>query len=156
MKRAKNKTAFSLMEMMIVIAIIAVLSGMLLGVATYIDTQSKQRSLKSTFAVLHGALQEYYNHWQAFPDPNKPNTPPFPSRSAALYAQLNATPATREILSQLSNKSLRTVAPDTLEFVDPWGTVLDYLYIPGDTFPTLVSAGPDKNPLTPGDNISNK
>jgi len=31
-----------------------------------------------------------------------------------------------------------------LEIYDPWGMVLDYRYVPGDNFPELVSAGPDK------------
>jgi hypothetical protein len=42
------------------------------------------------------------------------------------------------------------------EVTDPWGTVLEYLYMPGETFPKLISAGPDKDLTTVGDNITNR
>jgi prepilin-type N-terminal cleavage/methylation domain-containing protein len=33
---------------------------------------------------------------------------------------------------------------DWVRFVDAWGTSLDYKYGPGDSFPVITSAGPDK------------
>jgi hypothetical protein len=41
------------------------------------------------------------------------------------------------------------------EIYDPWGTALDYRYTPGENFPLMVSAGPDKKFGT-ADDINNK
>lgn len=41
------------------------------------------------------------------------------------------------------------------EIYDPWGTVIDYRYTISDTFPELVSAGPDRI-FGNADDISNK
>ena len=92
----------SLVEMLVVVALIALLASIMLGVAELIDSRSKDRALKATFVLLDGALGEYYDYWDRFPDPNKVNTPPFPSRSAALYAQLDSTPGCRDIIEKLS------------------------------------------------------
>ena len=42
-----------------------------------------------------------------------------------------------------------------LEFLDPWGQPLLYNYEPGDTFPDIFSAGPDKTPGTADDITAN-
>jgi prepilin-type N-terminal cleavage/methylation domain-containing protein len=141
MKRRRYNAGFTLVEMLIVVAVIAILAAMVVGLAGRIDTQSKERALKSTFALLDSALQEYYEYWDAFPDPNKPHTPPYSSRSAALYDQLYSTPTSRQILEKISAKLLRDNPP---QIYDPWGKkALDYIYASGDNFPLLKSAGPD-------------
>jgi len=116
---------------------------MVIGIAARIDTQSKTRGLESTFALLDGALQEYYEYWKFFPDPN---LPPYATHSAALYGQLHSTPSSRKILEKISDSSIRSnpAAVDMPQIHDPWGTALDYRYVPGNTFPELVSAGPDR------------
>ena len=38
----------------------------------------------------------------------------------------------------------RLMAETPPEIYDPWGIVLEYIYSPGDAFPKLLSAGPDK------------
>lgn len=143
MKSYKYKHGLTLVEMLVVTAIIAILATIAIGIATRIDNQSKERGLKSTFALLEGALQEYHEYWKTFPDPNQI---PYANHSAALYGQLSSTPSSRKILDKVSD-SLIQINPqgiDMPQIRDPWGTVLDYRYIPGDNFPMLVSAGPDK------------
>ena len=143
MRTHKDKQGLSLIEMVVVIGIIAMLAAMIIGLAARFDNQTKERGLKSTFALLEGALQEYYGYRDTFPDPN---LPPYSTHSAALYGQLNATPDSRQILEEI-NASLIRKNPDNLDMLqihDPWGTVLEYQYFPGDTFPKLISAGPDK------------
>jgi len=153
MKSRKYKAGFTLVEMLIVVAIIAILATMVVGLATRIDNQAKERGLKSTFALLDSALQEYYDYWKdspvPFPDPNKP---PYLTHSAALYGQLYSTPTSRKILEKISSKLIRDTpgAVGMPEICDPWGTVLDYRYVPGDNFPLLVSAGPDRKFHLPG------
>jgi len=150
MKSCKYEAGFTLVEMLIVVAIIALLATMVVGLATRIDNQAKERGLKSTFTLLDGALQEYYDYWNAFPDPNKP--PYLTHHSAALYDQLYSTPTSRKILEEISSKLIRDNPP---QIYDPWGTPLDYRYTLGDNFPMLVSAGPDKKPGS-GDDISSR
>jgi prepilin-type N-terminal cleavage/methylation domain-containing protein len=150
MKRRRYNAGFTLVEMLIVVAVIAILATMVVGLAGRIDTQSKERALKSTFTLLDSALQEYYEYWNAFPDPNM--NPPYPTHSAALYGQLYSTPTSRKILGKINPKLIRDNPP---QIYDLWGMPLDYIYVPSDNFPLLVSAGPDRN-LGTGDDISSR
>jgi prepilin-type N-terminal cleavage/methylation domain-containing protein len=59
MKVFRRQKGFTLIEAMVVIAITVVLIGLVLGVASRIDTQSKERQLRGTFAQLNSALQEF-------------------------------------------------------------------------------------------------
>lgn len=124
------------------VAIVAVLAAITIRLVSHIDNQSNEKKLKSTFAMLDGALGEYYDYWKAFPDPNKA---PYPSHSAALYGQLRTTPGASEYLEGISENLIRNnTGADMPEIYDPWGTLLDYRYVPSYTFPKLVSAGPDR------------
>lgn len=140
--------------MLIAVAIVIVLASMVISVIARIDNQSKERGLNSTFALLEGAIEIYYDYWDSFPDPNETS---YPTRSAALYGQLSKTPDSKKILEQISDALINNVpdAPGIIQINDPWGTVLDYRYIPGDAFPELISAGPDKI-IGTADDITNR
>lgn len=140
----------TLVEILVVVGVIVLLASMVIGIATQIGNQSKERATKSTFALLHGALQEYYDFWDNFPEPNKPSL----TRSAALYDQLNSTPASQKILKEI-DESLISDPNNVPQINDPWGKILDYRYVPGDNFPELISAGPDKI-FDTVDDITNK
>ena len=97
--------------------------------------EALKKMLSPTIAVLREGREEEI-----------PSNELVPSHSAALYGQLNSTPGLQKILEELGDSSIRNY-PDVVDmpqFYDPWGTVLDYRYVPGDNFPELVSAGPDK------------
>jgi prepilin-type N-terminal cleavage/methylation domain-containing protein len=143
MKSYKYKYGLTLVEMLVVTAIVVILATIAIGIATRIDNQSKERGLKSTFTLLEGALQEYYEYWKRFPDPNQS---PYPNHSAALYGQLSSTPSSRKLLDKVSDSLIQNnpTGVDMPQIHDLWGTVLDYRYVPGDNFPMLISAGPDK------------
>ena len=154
MKIYKNKHGLSLIEIMIAVAIVAVLAAITIGVVSHIDSQNNEKKLESTFALLDGALGEYYDYWKVFPDPNKT---PYLTHSAALYGQLRLTPGTNEFLEKINETLVKNNpnAADMPQIYDPWGTLLDYRYVSGNTFPKLVSAGPDKLFGT-NDDIQNK
>jgi len=59
MKIRQNKTGFTLVEILVVMAIIAILAAMVIGVASRIDTQGKERLTKNTIALLTAALGEF-------------------------------------------------------------------------------------------------
>jgi prepilin-type N-terminal cleavage/methylation domain-containing protein len=56
MKSYKHKTGVTLVEILIVVAIIAILVTMVIGIAARIDTQGKERLTKNTIALLTAAL----------------------------------------------------------------------------------------------------
>jgi prepilin-type N-terminal cleavage/methylation domain-containing protein len=143
MKKYEYKQGLTLIEMVIVVGIIALLVTMIISLVSRFDNQAKERGLESTFALLEDALQEYYGYWDSFPAPDKT---PYLSTSAALYGQLYSTPDSRKILEQISESLIKKHPDDTamMQIYDPWGTVLEYKYSPGDNFPELISAGPDK------------
>jgi prepilin-type N-terminal cleavage/methylation domain-containing protein len=149
MKSRESKYGMTLVEMLIVVALIAMLATIVIGIAARIGSQAKEKGLQNIFSLLESALQEYYEYWNVFPDPNKP---PYLTRSAALYGQLQATPSSRKILENIDSSLIKNnpAAVDMPQIYDVWGILLDYRYVPGDTFPELISAGPDRKFHSPG------
>jgi len=155
MKSCKYKAGATLIEMLVVVAVIAILVTIVLSIATGIQNQGNERLTQNTFALLEGALEEYHDYWGRFPvagsaDPTV--------NSEVLYGALNSIPSCRKILENLGGSLIQNnrIPTDTPpEIYDPWGTVLDYIYVDGDTFPTLISAGPDKIAGT-ADDITNR
>ncbi|NQT01757.1 MAG: type II secretion system protein [Planctomycetes bacterium] len=158
MKRYKYKYGVTLVEILAVVAIIAILATMVIGIAARINNQSKERCLESTFALLDSALQEYCECAGKFPEQPEKNFTNALIHSAYLYRELNLMPESRKILGRIADSLVKNeygTADTPPEIYDPWGTVLDYGYVPGDNFPELVSAGPDKIFGT-ADDISSK
>jgi len=163
MKRYKNNSGVTLVEILVVVAIIAILATMVIGIAARINDQSKERGLEFVFSLLESALQEYCEIKGTFPEqPEKnftdPQMNPQHAHSQYLYGALDLLPESREILGRLTKSMIKNVygTVDTPpEIYDPWETVIDYIYVPGDNFPVLLSAGPDKIFGT-ADDISNK
>jgi len=167
MKTKKDKTAVTLVEMLVVLAIISILAGMVITIGTSIEDSTREKGVRDLFAMLEIALQEYREYRGDFP-----SVADLPDdlegergfRSEWLYAALRSEPASRKVLQEMSGTLIdnRFVNPypayEGPEIYDPWGTVLDYRYSSssGQHFPTLESAGPDRNFDTPEDNITNK
>jgi type II secretory pathway pseudopilin PulG len=140
----------TLIEMLVVIGVIVLLASLVVSMTRHVGDQSKERALSYTFSLLKGALREYYEFKDVFPDANG-ITPV--DRAAYLYAQLDSVPASRRVLQQISQALVRGSVdpPDPMKVYDPWGVVIDYRYKSGDAFPELISAGPDKTFGTPDD-----
>jgi len=107
--------------------------------------------------MLEGALQEYHDFSDRFPEPNVADDTII-KRCEMLYRKLYRIPGSRRVLEAIDEKVVQDKAgPSTIpEIYDPWGTVLDYRYNRGDSFPKLISAGPDRDMAVVGDNITNK
>ncbi len=149
MKTRKYKFGLSLVEMLVVVGIIALLATMVISVASRIDSQSKEKGLMSTFALLEGALEEYREYKGTFPVQPVRDFTNVPRHSEFLYGELYSIPSSRKILEQVSSSLIKHDfdsggLPPVPEIYDPWGTPLDYRYESGDNFPELISAGPDK------------
>ena len=132
MKTRIYKHGLSLVEMLIVVGVIALLATMVISVASRIDNQSKEKGVESLFALLEGALEEY-----------KEFQGDFPGHTGELYS----IPGSRKILDKIGD------SPSGI--YDPWGMPLDYRYAPGDNFPELISAGPDRKFGT-ADDLTNR
>jgi prepilin-type N-terminal cleavage/methylation domain-containing protein len=158
MKRYKYKHGITLVEILVVVAIIAILATMSIGIATRINDKSKERGIESTFTLLEFALQEYHEAAGYFPTQPERNFANALIHSEYLYGELDLIPESRKILGRIAKSLVKNEfgTVDTQpEIYDPWGTVMDYIYVPGDNFPEFISAGPDKIPGT-ADDISNK
>jgi len=158
MESGRYKNGVTLVEILVVVALIMLLATMVVGIATRIDNQSKEKALEGTFALLEGALQEYYDFADRFPEPNAADDTTV-KRCEKLYRELYRLPGSRKVLEQISDKLiLNRIEPTPVpEIYDLWGTVVDYRYNPGagDSFPELISAGPDKT-FDTGDDITNR
>ena len=158
MKTRRYKQGVTLAEMLIVVGVIALLASMVIGIVARIESQSKERGLKSTFELLEGALQEYHEYTNAFPGQPETNLANAAAHSEYLHKELGLIPNSQKVLSQIDDSFIRNnygTVDTPPEVYDPWGTVLDYMYVPGDNFPELISAGPDKIFGT-ADDISNR
>ena len=59
MKTRRYKTGFTLIEMVVVIAIIAILISMVVTIAKRIDDQSKERLTRGTLVIIGSALEQF-------------------------------------------------------------------------------------------------
>jgi prepilin-type N-terminal cleavage/methylation domain-containing protein len=157
MANSRKNSGVTLVEMLVVLGIILVLSGVVVTVTLRVDTQSKENALRNAFALVGSALREYYDAKGQFPPQAERNPANALAHIQSMYQELRLVPASRQVLDKLSPgvvKSEGGVA-DLRSMSDPWGTVMDYVYVPDNTFPELISAGPDKQFGT-GDDISSK
>ncbi|MBN1804285.1 MAG: prepilin-type N-terminal cleavage/methylation domain-containing protein [Sedimentisphaerales bacterium] len=160
MKRYKYSYGLTLVEILVVVAIIAILATMVIGIAARIDDQSKEKSLEFTFTLLESALQEYNEFKGTFPEQQERISTNAQMHSQYLYGELDLIPESRKILERVTKSMIKNeyvpISTDTVpEIYDPWGIVIDYIYVPGDNFPELLSAGSDKIFGT-ADDISNQ
>ena len=158
MKSYKYKHGVTLVEILVVVAIIALLASMAIGIAARIGNQSKEKGLECTFTLLELALEEYCESTGKFPEQPEKNFTNVLVHSEYLYKELHLIPESRKILGKIADSLLKNeygTAETPAEIYDPWGTVLDYRYVAGDNFPELISAGPDKI-FDTADDINNR
>ena len=70
MESCKHKTGVTLVEILVVVAIIAILATMVISLAARIDSQGKERLTESTFALLDAALGEFQDYGYNYRDPD--------------------------------------------------------------------------------------
>lgn len=159
MRKYKYKLGLTLIEMVVVVGIIALLVSMIIRLVSRFDNQAKEKGLESTYTLLEGALQEYYEFTDSFPEQRETDFSNAAAHSEYLYQELHSILESREILDKINDSLIENkygTSDTSPEIYDPWGTALDYRYTPGDNFPLLVSAGRDKNFGTKDDINSKK
>jgi prepilin-type N-terminal cleavage/methylation domain-containing protein len=63
----KHKRGLTLVEMLVVLGVIATLAAMIITVTRRVDTQAKEHTLASTFAVLESALAQFHEYGYPYP-----------------------------------------------------------------------------------------
>jgi prepilin-type N-terminal cleavage/methylation domain-containing protein len=120
MKSKQNKYGLTLVEILVAIAIVAVLAAGLYSVSNYLEKQSKIELTKSTIEILCAALEQYHDFNDGFPfaadvtygDPNLlldlngtavslGHKPEYAS-SEALYYFLNRVPDSKKIIGSIN------------------------------------------------------
>jgi prepilin-type N-terminal cleavage/methylation domain-containing protein len=161
MKTCKYKMGFTLVEMLIVVAIIVMLAAMINSIASRLDNQAKEKGMKNIFTILEEALIEYCDYSDTFPVQPEEDFTQAAAHSQFLYVELDSVPASQNIMKKISDKLIQdkyepgAYDPPRYEIYDLWGTVLDYRYIAGENFPELISAGRDRTFGT-ADDISDR
>jgi len=69
MRNYRHKFGLTLVEILIVVAIIAILVAMTIGIAARINIQSDKQLTKSTFAMLDAALEQFRDYGYDYKDP---------------------------------------------------------------------------------------
>jgi len=69
MKTDANKTGLSLIEMLIVVAIVVVLTTMVIGLASRVTDRSKEQLTKNTIGILTTALGQFRDYEYRYKDP---------------------------------------------------------------------------------------
>jgi prepilin-type N-terminal cleavage/methylation domain-containing protein len=163
--RPAGRRGFTLIEVMVVIAILVILAALLVAVASGVIGTSKGRQTHATLHVLDGVMQTYLKDGN--PEPDDPNLSGYsantdmqktnPVSDATRWVKaLRADPDGAKGLSQL--KSANVPDPDVPNaiatvIVDAWGTPIRYVPYDKDTKKSgyFESAGPDGQFLTTTD-----
>jgi len=153
----RHNRGVTLVEILVVLGIIVVLSGIVITVTLRVESHSKENALRSAFALVGSSLREYYEFKGQFPPQPERNPANALVHVESMLQELRSVPAARQILDKVTLSLIKNEGGplDAQSLRDPWGTVIDYVYLPDNTFPELVSAGPDRQFGT-GDDINNK
>lgn len=69
MKSYANKTGLTLVEMLIVVAIVVILTTMVIGLAGRVDNQSKEQLTKNTIGIMTVALRQFNDYEYSYKAP---------------------------------------------------------------------------------------
>lgn len=146
-----RRDAFTLIELLTVIAIIGILAGIVIGVGRRASESGREARAKVELSAISTALESYKRQYGDYPRTNQPEQ--------MLQALIGKVDANLNLVSQQSrvllDLALFTTKPEidpltntTVRLVDPWGNAYAYVYkIPssGWTNPSAIiySSGPD-------------
>ncbi len=146
MKRTRRQFGVTMVELVVVVAIIGVLAAATIITLVGLQTQVKRKAAKDLLLTLDTALAEYHQAMGHYPV----MTPVSGMEvSEQLREELEKVDASAQILQRINAKYIR----DRLGLIDPWGQYLDYR-MESSGYPMLTSSGPDRK-LGTNDDITN-
>ena len=128
MKRCRS--GFTLIEILVVIAILAIISAGAVSVANNVVKKAKINKTKAAIANLVSALEEYYRETKSYPN--------------NLFADLTSHPKTSPIIDKLADDFKKSDDVNNPPFIDSWSKTMKYQNRGNGNFPKITSAGPDK------------
>lgn len=162
----QRSSAFTLLELLAVITIIAILVGIVIGVGRRASEAGKTARAKAELAALGAALETYKRTYGDYPRVSPDSLGTDTGSGQALYAALNGQrgpqpasanfPMRQRVLLEKSRFALAhpAAADDAVNaLLDPWGNPYRYAYNPGAAWRNssfvLLSAGPDGSATLP-------
>jgi prepilin-type N-terminal cleavage/methylation domain-containing protein len=153
----RNRNAFTMVELMVVMLILTVLAAMVVGLGHYVAQKQSRDLTKTQQRIIMTAAQEYFSTYNTMPEvsANGPYACSLQDLSAEenaiygrineLYAKLDTVAACQKILQELPAGSItRGHLSHPGAFVDAYGKYMDYQPSGGmGGAPVLISGGPD-------------
>ena len=137
-----RQRGFTLVELIVAVAIMAILVTLVVGVSKHVRAEAARKATASTQAILMDAIQEYFEQKGGYPPQ---------SSMAELVEELKAQPEARTRLYLLPQDAFKTT---TGEVVDGFGNAMSYSETGGlGGGPVVISSGPDGPQGTSEDNI---
>jgi prepilin-type N-terminal cleavage/methylation domain-containing protein len=162
------RRAFTLIEMMAVIGILAILVALISGAASYVFRESSESETRASMGVIMLAVDAYYDIYEADPSINKAN-PAMPNAyppkgdlwvsylvgdKAAIAYKSRIKSATGPILLKLNNSAFRQDDGGTWRVYDGFDKPMEFDPSGGiGGRPVIISAGADNDFSTKSDNL---
>jgi prepilin-type N-terminal cleavage/methylation domain-containing protein len=177
MVHKRHNPGFTLIEILVVVAVIVVLAGVLWKMGYGLEVKGQVQQQNEAFAILDSALQEYYEVTGQFPEAlvitDVNDFVLAQARTEFMWQRLLALPESRFVAERLSGALLNSlyvatnmefwpkphIYKDGLEIYDVWGKPVEYLWHANMAFPLLRSYGPNgvlEDPNIPSDDITNR
>lgn len=169
MKTKNKKSGVTLIELIIVVVIIMIMVTMVFVLRKPAEKRIGIEHTAATIELLSAAIEQYYDLYHKFPDPNNKTTNEYPSDCnengmEGLYYKLSLAPDAVKILNRIDTSMIKNddspggSKDNYLEYIDSWGKEFKYEYEKdkGYNFPIITSAGPDKDFNKEEDNITNR
>lgn len=134
-----RRRAFTLIELLIVVAILGILMSILLPALFMVSEQARQSQARAELRTLATALESYRDDWGVYPPDGGA------ASTTALFRYLDGDPANGGPRTPYYDFDLDRVNPAG-EFLDPWGLPYSYDELESER---LTSRGdPDGDPRT--------
>lgn len=166
--------AFTLVELLVVLFILAILVSLAVGVGMYVFGQSSEKQTLASMKVIMQAIEAYYDEGapKVYPwdkDTSKPAATPVDPNTCGIWLSkclhgktasgADKTAPVLAAIERLRHLPKDAYRGDSAAFVDAWGNPIRYFRDGGlGRQPVLISAGPDgefgdKDPNKLKDNV---